>query len=273
MTRYGEGLKDKYRRESLGVVWRNWHPGPLGFQLVSDMFALMHMDSVLTAIDMIKAMEKTKGRAALVSDFSFFEKPIMADDLPPPVFCDPKLCKVEDPPGCLNLEKPTYGWHQVSIVPVDDKLSPYSGKIKAPGSGGWTIVTTRPSGHLIPKREKSLSECQHLDSCGFVQAASPSQGWVVFKLPKMTLGMVVVCGCCGKHIAENMFLNNAHLQVQFDGKDLTNKTWTKWPNGKCARLLTNFPAEVNDSGGHLYLAFRIASDGGPKVGISHVIAM
>lgn len=273
MTRYGAHEKDPHRVESLGVVWRNWHPGPLGFQLVADLFGLMHIDALRVAIKLIKAMEQKKGGKVVVADFPFFKKPLMADELPKPVYCNPKLCQVDSAPGCLNLEEPTYGWHQVSIVPVDDTLSPYKGQIKDPNAGGWSLIKTRPSGQLIPKREKSMPECQHLDSCGFVQAGGPSQGWVVFKLPKMTVGMVVVCGCCGKHIAHNMFLANPHLQVQFDGKDLSNSTWAQWPNGKCARLLNTFPANVNDNGGHLYLAFRIASVGGPKVGISHVIAM
>jgi hypothetical protein len=33
-TRYGKTDEGGAREKSLGVVWRNWHPGPLGFQLV-----------------------------------------------------------------------------------------------------------------------------------------------------------------------------------------------------------------------------------------------
>ena len=29
-------VADAERRDSLGVVWRNWHPGPLLFQTVAD---------------------------------------------------------------------------------------------------------------------------------------------------------------------------------------------------------------------------------------------
>merc|ERR1712079_935000 len=38
-TRYGELPNVSMdRKKSLGVVFRNWHPGPLGFQVVSDGF-------------------------------------------------------------------------------------------------------------------------------------------------------------------------------------------------------------------------------------------
>lgn len=128
ITRYGEKETDAYRRASLGVVWRNWHPGPLGFQVVADMFALAHIAALRSAIESIKSMTKSNGGVAKTADFDYFKRPIMANELPAPVYCKANVCKVEDAPGCLNLEEPTYGYHQVSIVPPDDALNPYKGK-------------------------------------------------------------------------------------------------------------------------------------------------
>ena len=34
---------DDGRQGSSGVVWRNWHPGPLDFQPTADLFTCMHV--------------------------------------------------------------------------------------------------------------------------------------------------------------------------------------------------------------------------------------
>ena len=53
-TRYGELPNvSETRRKSLGVVFRNWHPGPLGFQMISDAFAYYYAGAMLKALDMI----------------------------------------------------------------------------------------------------------------------------------------------------------------------------------------------------------------------------
>lgn len=146
-----------------------------------------------------------------------------------------------------------------------------SGFIVDPKNGGWARKITRPSGHLIPKTEINREECQHLDSCGFVQASSSSAGWLVFKLPKMTQGIVIICGCCGKKIGESFFKENKDLQVQFDGKNLTNSEFVVAPEKKCVQVLSKFPSEVQDTGGHLYLGLRITQEKSKTIGISHVI--
>ena len=80
ITRYGELETDPHRRDrlvmgifvvifqpilifnqsrfchrySLGVVMRNWHPGPMGFQLTSDAFTYVYTKALLQALDRIE---------------------------------------------------------------------------------------------------------------------------------------------------------------------------------------------------------------------------
>jgi len=282
ITRYGAETPDleKHRKESLGVVWRNWHPGPLGFQLVADMFALLHIDALKVAIRSIALKAKEIDGATVVSidDFSDFQVPLMADDLIQPLFADPEIGILESPPGCLNLEKPTYGYHQVSIVPPGDTLNPYAGQILGETNGGWTMFYNANEAHrLIPKAERNFKYCWHLDSCGAVTSESSNTGWLVFKLPKMTKGKVILCGCCtaSKEPAKDMFLENEDVEITFDGKVLDRSTFKQFPTKKCVQILGQFPPDMNDSGGHLYVGIRMLK---PHVAatrvvrISHIIA-
>jgi hypothetical protein len=68
-TRYGEEAVPKplpagasasviaARKKSLGVVFRNWHPGPLGFQVVSDTMFYYYSAAMLRALEAIEAIE------------------------------------------------------------------------------------------------------------------------------------------------------------------------------------------------------------------------
>jgi hypothetical protein len=61
-TRYGKTDEGGAREKSLGVLWRNWHPGPLGFQMVSDAFGYLYMDAMLRAFDLIEAESDPVGK-------------------------------------------------------------------------------------------------------------------------------------------------------------------------------------------------------------------
>jgi len=54
-------------------------------------------------------------------------------------------------------------------------------------------------------------KCSHLDACGGISATTKENGMVVFRLTKMEVGLIVICGCCGKDVGQNMFLNNTSL--------------------------------------------------------------
>jgi hypothetical protein len=64
-----------------------------------------------------------------------------------------------------------------------------------------------PEWYMVGKQDTSLFKkrddaemCRHLDACGCggISASKAEDGMVVFRLPKMEVGLVVVCGCCGK---------------------------------------------------------------------------
>jgi len=283
---YGKDLTpssdQSYRKSSLGTVWRNWHPGPLGFQMAADQFALYHLDALRAAVDILieRGNHSTANDLIWEKDFENFDTPLMADDLIEPLYCPKRICQVQAPPGCLNLEKPTYGYHQVSIVDSEDTLNPKAGEIKDADEGGWTIFTDNHEAlKLIPSKERKYEWCQHLDACGGIRASGPENGWVVFKLPKMELGRVIVCGCCGKKVAQDMFLDNEFLEIQVAGETIPREQWSLGPNNKkCAQITEKFPDKIDDSGGHIYLAMRVVDTGvpipKPKLpSISHIIAM
>ena len=56
-TRYGEASGiSQTRKDSLGVVYRNWHPGPLGYQVVADTFTFYYTQALLLALDKLEAV-------------------------------------------------------------------------------------------------------------------------------------------------------------------------------------------------------------------------
>ena len=56
-TRYGESANEA-RKSSLGVVFRNWHPGPLGLQYIADLTSFLLLRATVKALDEIIADPK-----------------------------------------------------------------------------------------------------------------------------------------------------------------------------------------------------------------------
>jgi len=271
-TRYGEKETNKERRDSLGVVFRNWHPGPLGFQTASDSFAYVYTKVLLEGL---KDLEAILGKGEDPKDHYQLPPPRMVKDLPKPIVCDPTYCSIENFPGCLNFEDPTYGWHGAAIAEATADLNPYKGKTQ-----GWKKWRNAQGSHnLIPKLEQRLYRgkeakmCEHLDHCAGMRSSSSDDGWISFKLPKMEVGLVVICGCCGKKVGKSMFLDNPDLEVEYDGVKLDKKDWDIFPNAKCVRVLKKFPPNVEDKNGHAYLGVRLKNQKSKQVTISHLITI
>ncbi|KAL9182502.1 hypothetical protein ACHAXT_013154 [Thalassiosira profunda] len=130
-TRYGEELPDDDpRKASLGVVYRNWHPGPLGFQVAADAFAYVYTTGLMVALDIIekdlnagvdplKRWFQTERRLTVANPSKYLiERELLKlpplGDMPEPLFCDPLYCST-DPPSCLNYEKPTFGTPGITV--------------------------------------------------------------------------------------------------------------------------------------------------------------
>lgn len=141
-TRYGEELGDEWgdlkqkRKDSLGILYRNWHPGPLGFQIVSDAFSYVYMLALLMALDIIEEdmnagvdprkrwfdvherrdLEEREGGNGNGLRSRSLQTPLPEPSkLPKPLFCDPLYCSTPHPPNCFNFEKPTFGTPGITI--------------------------------------------------------------------------------------------------------------------------------------------------------------
>lgn len=133
MTRYGMNEDDPDRKESLGVVMRNWHPGPLAFEFISDTFAYVYAKAMLGALDVIEAAMNS-GEDPRKTWSASKRKIILGKKLPEPIYCDPKYCVVDEAPGCLNYEKPTYGFWGARVEDPLDSLNPHKGEVQ-----NWTV--------------------------------------------------------------------------------------------------------------------------------------
>ena len=256
---------------------RNWHPGPMAFQLTSDSFTYVYTHAILKALDIIEK-EINEGRDPREKWDASTRPLYLKEDLPDPMFCDPQYCVVDEPPGCLNYELPTFGMWGPRVEDPDDDLNPYIGEVQK-----WT-VSHKENGlmYMVGKKDTVVFKdredkemCRHLDACGYIRASKADDGMVVFRLPKMEVGLVVVCGCCGKNVGQAMFMDNDNLEISFNTVPLNKTTFDVWPNKKCVRLLKKFPTSGRESEtptGHHYLALKILKDTS-AVQISHVFTI
>ena len=121
--------------------------------------------------------------------------------------------------------------------------------------------------------------CRHRSACGGLSAQEASDGAVVFRLPEMEVGLVVLCGCCGKGIAETMFLENLEngtIEISYNTVPVERASLDIWPENKCVRINKRFPTSGRESEmptGHAYLAIKVLKDMAEPVRISHVITL
>ncbi len=266
-TRYAADY-DAKRKSSTGVVYRNWHPGPLGFQMASDLMAYDILLGMQLAIRKIGVATKAGKDLAQI----FPNPPPLFDlsKLGSAIKCDPELCEVEYAPGCHNWETPTFAKPQIWPRPADDDMNPNK-DLARPGDTGWKTGKDGRSQHLIPRDEITLPECKHLDFCGWLQPRTPKNGgWQTFLLPRLNVGFISVCCCCSKECAAE-FKKPGNVQMRFAGKDLDVQKMDYWPNQKCLRVQPRFDGPVDPSRGHLHLAINFPGDFVGK--ISHIIAM
>lgn len=261
--------------------------------MVSDAMGYVYATAILHALEQIEsAMLNDK---ALKNSHWLQPRPLtLGTDLPEPKFCDPIYCTLNQAPGCLNFELPTFGWHGASIAPPQDSLNPYKGELQ-----NWEdyVRDIEKEKYMIPPLEQKLLDpemwwvyfilnfrlliCLYIslfhssvfpDNCAGMKATSADQGKIVFKLPKMEVGIIAICGCCGKEVAEPYFLKNEFFEADLNGKVLDRSTWDLWPELKCVRLVKEHGNVVSDYG-HSYLTLRLKPGNTQEVIISHVITL
>jgi hypothetical protein len=244
----------------------------MGFQLTSDAFTYVYTHALLKALDLIEKDVVDDGNDPR-DTWSASERPLlMKGDLPEPQFCD-------EVPGCLNYELPTFGRWGARVEDPSDDLNPYAGEnqnwsVWHDNPDIWKMVDKADIAFFKDRDDKEI--CRHLDACGGISAQKADDGMVVFRLPKMEVGLVVICGCCEKKAGESLFLNNENIEISYNTVPINRSEWDIWPNGKCVRVLKRFPTSGRESEtptGHHYLAVKVLNDMRVTVRISHVITL
>lgn len=307
-TREGEQQENKERRQSLGVVWRNWHPGPLLFQTVADVIAHRHLVALKVAIGMIKAEANPWAR--------WPRRPkllVRTRDLPAPVSHSfAGWLDLDEPPGCAYYELPSYGKAQVYIQDEEAAAS------------DWEHDQS-PTSMLVPREETDLPGCAHADACaGYVMAtalrpvaprsplkvrrsdvpppplpplppedlvragaiarATADRSYIrplSFMLPRMKVGFISVCCDIPSHFHPEKgqsdcvtLLVEGGALFTFDAASVEplSRPKSHRPQGsKCVVLQERFSSPVHSAGGHLMISVAL-----PRtlhmVRLTHVIA-
>lgn len=193
-TREGEGSHvSEERRRSLGVVFRNWHPGPLLFQTTSDVLAYYYSSAILLALDELATSPNPFKRWPRTA------KRLTAAQLPSPLVCNPATC--DKAPACLTFSTPTFGRSKIAWL---------SG-----ASATWKHWNAKVN-VAVPKAEQSLPYCRHINHCGGLRPIDEARpGSLEFRLPRLTVGHIAAC-CFGKECGKKLL--GAHPTYLIDGK-------------------------------------------------------
>ena len=92
----------------------------------------------------------------------------------------------------------------------------------------------------------------------------------------MEVGLVILCGCCGKQVGEELFMNNPLIEISYNTVPIDRSEWDVFPDAKCVRVLKRFPTSgraAETPTGHAYLAAQILSNNPKPVRISHGITL
>ena len=294
-TRYGEELNnDDPRKASLGTVYRNWHPGPLGFQIAADAFSYVYTMGLMKALDIIEEdmtagvnvldrwfdtrRRETSSSSSTLDGRQLLQLP--RSSLPEPLFCDPLYCTVPHPPSCLNYELPTFGTSEISVR----------------SQSNWTVWhEDNPWSNMVGKVDTAIikalhdpeweKKCTHLDACGGISPSDDSRGTgtlardfptLTYELPssKMTAGLIFICGYPGNK-ADSAFIQNPAVSFTLNGKILNKRRMDVYPNSKakCIRLLRQFGDDGHEKEDTMLLSIEVSDASYTMVSISHVVVL
>ena len=239
----------------------------------SDAFTYVYVKAILKALDLIED-EMRRGNDP-EERWSESDRP--DPDLPDPELCDPAYCQVDRPPSCAVYELPTYGNNSVRVVGAEDGDNPLRGEAQtwAPWRPDhhdpWGSVGKTDTAIFRDREDKSV--CYQDDQCAAMQGEY-SDGAVVFRLPELVAGLVVICLCCGKEAAVPAF-EYPYFEVQLDGEELLRDDWDMWPNRKCIRVKKDLKSDDISPKGPSYLSVKTLPplEGKGNIKISHVISL
>jgi len=263
-TRYGEAADvSAERRRSLGVVFRDWHPGPLLFQTTADALALKLSDAMLLALDRI---ESEKYPAV---HWPQWPRLPATSSLPKPLACPAEWCGGSEAPRCLDYEEPTFGEQHFRRLEPDDRRNPHRG-LADPSDSGWKFWKEREDLRYIPKAERHLPECAHPARCaGLIAPPSQQAGWLTVELPNLAVGFVAVC--CSKKKCGRIMLD-AGAEFLLDGKPPAIAP-EPIRNGKCVRVQSRFASHAHGKRRTVHLGIRLPVRKEPIPAITQVIGL
>jgi hypothetical protein len=239
------------RRNSLGVVYRNWHPGPLLFQTTADALAWRYSAALLLALDWIDEEENPRQR--------WPEKPVQLafEELPHPLECPEPWCTTPTIPVCINFEQPTFGTSEINLV--------------NPEQSGWTWTPGREIQKYVPKDEINLPQCLHPNRCsGWGVETGQQADWLTFTLSSLDVGLVAVC--CGKKSCGSDMLE-AGVEFKLNGKkpDVEAEVFGR---SKCVQVQPRFPQSgVPADQRTVTLEIRVPAREKPLPPITHVFGL
>ncbi len=257
-TRYGESADvGEERRRSLGVVFRNWHPGPLLFQTTADAIAYNLSDALLRAIELIEAEPYPSVR------WPRRPRSTGAAFLPDPLACPPEWCR-DEVPRCTVYEKPTFGLDFFERVLDDEQAAGQAETV----DGEWVLWDAGPRPAYMPKSERKLPECAHPARCrGWRAPPSQQPGPLVFDLPDLRLGRVAVCcsrKSCGRIMLEAGATFTLNGQPPAEPARVVRR-------GKCVEVQSQFGKGAKP--GKVRLRIHIPTRADPIPAITHIIGL
>ncbi len=237
------------RRESLAVMFRNWHPGPLLFQTTADTLAWRYSTALLLAIDRIESESHPRQRWPRKTGG------LTLAELPSPMQCAEPWCTSPNPPSCINFEAPTFGVPGIALIENPDN--------------GWRFDPGRPiRQRAVPKEEMKLPQCIHPNRCsGWVTPKGVRSGELTFDLPEIDTGFVAVC-CSGKRCGQRLL--DARAEFQFNGKPPVSEPEVLW-KGKCVHM--QFDLSGGSTRRHSHLTVKLPALEDPLPPITHVFGL
>eukprot|EP00041_Stephanoeca_diplocostata_P005464 m.62402 g.62402 ORF g.62402 m.62402 type:complete len:593 (-) comp15800_c0_seq2:416-2194(-) len=185
ITRYGEKETTPERRYSLGVMFRNWHPGPLAFQAASDAYAMRLLAALDHAFTLLESQATTiRPKPSAISATTLGPNGCHVTERAD-FWSDEALC--DSVPVCANHELPTYGKAQITYAKAKDTANPMHDRFSESVSEWQADPST-----LIPREERGMPGCAHYDFCrGF------RGDFMTYKVPPLKVGYIVMCFIVG----------------------------------------------------------------------------
>lgn len=261
--RQGDNRCHRQTREGApGVLYYNWHPGPLGFQILADHWAYRYTGALASALEMIKA-EAEKGADALRSRFPAERRRVTA--LPSPI--DPHTAAFNngyDDVRCAVGQHPSWGTNSNItswLVDKDAAENPHKGEPQS-----WRVQQTKAKawfGRCVqtfagtpgnPEYEHR-PDCDHPDD-GFSLVGDRNSGWAVFKLPNLVHGNVYMCN---KEKRSGVTRHLCDPQVFLNADEVT-VDWGHRAFGTCVPVVKNYALKEG-----LYMSIKCGGGGQLKL--------